>query len=134
MSAPAIGTPVNAAIAIIVKAMPILVPILLMSVVKLDSELIDMPCTAALNRPYMTTKATSPSYDVMVIQMKRSEAHGIRKIMLVLRGPSQRSAISAGRSRPGSPTALRIRRKLRLVLAETWMTFVAKMLICVLVS
>lgn len=54
----------------------------------------------------------------------------MQRTMNVLRGPRRWSARRAGTIRPGMPTALNIRRIVRLVEDVVWIMLVAKTLIC----
>jgi hypothetical protein len=51
------------------------------------------------------------------------------RIMKVLSGPMMRSAKRAGMIRPGMPTALKIKRMVKLMDEEVWIILVAKILI-----
>lgn len=96
-----------------------------------------MPCRPPLIRPKKAVKtANEANADwfelVNKIQIRLKNAQSTVRMMRVFRGPMKWSATRAGMTRPGRPTALMIRRKVREDEAGMSKMLVVKMLIWML--
>jgi hypothetical protein len=92
--------------------MPILVPAILKSVVKLLRVAGKRLWIAAPTKPYTTVHAYSPPRELTAIQQKDSMEAMSTTRQIEFRGPNNRSARKLGMMRPGTPRPFMVIRRL----------------------